>query len=690
MYENTDQGGKKTNKEDPLRAAMLASAVGAGGTATYDTLSEVPHSSYDIAKRALIGGAISGLLRYGSVKYLDPMMKRSADVEMPFKKNISYNYMPFNSDKNVINKAQAKAITEAMSSVSGHGALNDVRVTLNGASLDDNERIINNPRNGWLTKMTTPPNPEGKGKRSILKDSPIGDFYHPLTHEVAVPSGNPGVLVHELGHAIDFNEYPNTPIRSLMAGAYTRAPFTTLWKEHAAWNKGRDRFIEGSANKKIDPNLALSTLEQVDRARPMGLGSYWGGGIGLLGGATLGGVIGGPVAAPISGLVGAILGSTIGRNLGKSYGDREYLGSNEAKKGYLDEYVESYARKHNLTKEVAFKQLSSRLKPKTRSAVMNKSASGAYKMHKLFFKSAYTPSTGAMTGALAGAGIGGLGNAVFGNKKKSLLNRILTGGAVGGGLGGGLGYFTGDNGTAKPSAKPSNVTEDSNEEKYRKSMMVTSPQGPKETGDSNEEKYRKSMINTSPQSPTPVTKKYNSIEESQNDVLTQDVANLMKENPNIPPYVRKSLEGTNPTEAAWTANRNANNVSMQEYLKRNINTINQGKADAASKVQANIKNQASGQLANDIATKNFPRYIDPSLYSGIPENTPPVIPPFLGRYDKSNQDLHSLLAQFNERNPFTDSMGAAYPPAPMGGAVPRIGSPTNADDIEIMRRALGK
>ena len=665
MYENTDQDKKKTIKEDPLRAAILASAVGAGGTATYDTLSEVPHSSYDIAKRALIGGAISGLLRYGSIKYLDPMMKRSADVEMPFKKNISYDHMPFNSNKNVINKAQAKAITEAMSSAAGHGALKDVRVTLNGGSLDDNERIINNPRNGWLTKMMTFPNPEGKGKRSIIND-PGGDFYHPLTHEVAVPSGNPGVLVHELGHAVDFNEYPNTPIRSLMAGAYTRAPFTTLWKEHAAWNKGRDRFLEGSANKKIDPNLALSTLEQIDRARPMGLGSYWGGGIGLLGGATLGAAIGGPPGAAIGGGLGGVLGSGLGISLGKGHGDREYLGSNEAKKGYLDEYVESYARKHNLTKEVAFKQLSSRLKPKTRSAVMNKSASGAYKMHKLFFKSAYTPSTGAMTGALAGAGIGGLGNAVFGNKKKSLLNRILTGGAVGGGLGGGLGYFTGDNGTAKPSAKPSNVTEDS------ASPQGASPQGPTPQGPTTQ--------GPTPQSPTPVPKNYNSIEESQKDVLTQDVANLMKENPNIPPYVRKSLEGTNPTEAAWTANRNANNVSMQEYLKRNINTINQGKADAASKVQANIKNQASGQLYNDVTAKNFPRYIDPSLYSGIPENTPPVIPPFLGRYDKSNQDLHSLLAQFNERNPFTDSMGAAYPPASRGGSVPRIGSLTTEND----------
>ncbi len=667
MYENTDQDRKKTIKEDPLKAAILASAVGAGGTATYDTLSEVPHSSYEIAKRALIGGALSGLLRYGSIKYLDPMMKRSADVEMPFKKNISYDHMPFNSNKNVINKAQAKAITEAMSSAAGHGALKDVRVTLNGGSLDDNERIINNPRNGWLTKMTTFPNPEGKGKRSIVND-PGGDFYNILSHEVAVPSGNPGVLVHELGHAVDFNEYPNTPIRSLMAGAYTRAPFTTLWKEHAAWNKGRDRFLEGSANKKIDPNLALSTLEQIDRARPMGLGSYWGGGIGLLGGATLGGAIGGPPGAAIGGGLGGVLGSGLGISLGKGHGDREYLGSNEAKKGYLDEYVESYARKHNLTKEVAFKQLSSRLKPKTRSAVMNKSANGSYKMHKLFFKNAYTPSSGAMTGALAGAGIGGLGNAVFGNKKKSLLNRLLTGGAVGGGLGGGVGYFTGKNEAPVPSAPSS------------RSFVSDSP---KVTEDSTANPPQSSA-------PAPVTKKYKNLGESQDDILTKEVDKIMKENPNITPYVRQSLDGTNPSEEAWTAMRDKNNIGMQDFMRKAMNKINETKANLAKAKENFAKNQASGQLYNDVTAKNFPRYIDPNLLTSTPENKPPVFAPNLSYYSKDNQNQLAENKQFNLRNPFTDSMGAAYPPSAMGGSVPRIGSPTNADDIEIMRRALGK
>jgi hypothetical protein len=228
MYENTDKPSKKQYEENPLKAALLASLVGAGGTATYDALSEVPHSGYDIAKRALIGGAISGLVRYGSTKYLDPI------------------------------------------------------------------------------------------------------------------------------------------------------------------------------------------TEKISQARP------------------------------------------------------------------------------------------SRIKPNNRSAVMNKSASGAYKMHKLFFKSAYTPSSGAMTGALAGAGIGGLGNVMFGDRKKSLLRRALMGGAVGGGLGGGLGYFTGRNEEAAPAmspvSSPEQDTKDADQEKYRKSMMVTSPQLP-DTKDADQEKYRKSMMVTSPQLP---------------------------------------------------------------------------------------------------------------------------------------------------------------------------------------------
>lgn len=394
MYENTEQNDKKQYKEDPLKAALLASLVGAGGTAAYDSLSEVPHSGYDIAKRALIGGAIGGLVRYGSTKYLDPI------------------------------------------------------------------------------------------------------------------------------------------------------------------------------------------TEKISQARP------------------------------------------------------------------------------------------SRIKSNNRSAVMNKSASGAYKMHKLFFKSAYTPSSGAMTGALAGAGIGGLGNVMFGDKKKSLLRRALMGGAIGGGLGGGLGYFTGRNEEAAPAMSPVSSPE---------------PDTKADTKAENEEKYRRSMMVTSPQGPAPITKKYRSAEEAQHDTLKQELENFQKKNPNAPKYTQISADGTNPSEKDWTAARDKNTSGMRQYLQTNINTINQAKADAAQREANIIKNKASDKLYDEIVAKNTPRFNDP-LPIIPPEAKPKVIPPNLGYYDKGNQNLLAQYEKFKAQNPYTDSYGNPLPPS-SGGAVPRVGAPSERGDTSAMRRA---
>ena len=391
MYENTEQNDKKQYKEDPLKAALLASLVGAGGTAAYDSLSEVPHSGYAIAKRALIGGAIGGLVRYGSTKYLDPI------------------------------------------------------------------------------------------------------------------------------------------------------------------------------------------TEKISQARP------------------------------------------------------------------------------------------SRIKPNNRSAVMNKSASGVYKMHKLFFKSAYTPSTGAMTGALAGAGIGGLGNVMFGDKKKSLLRRALMGGAVGGGLGGGLGYFTGRNEEAAPAMSP-----------------VSSPEP--DTKDADQEKYRKSMMVTSPQGPAPITKKYRSAEEAQEAILKQELGEFEKKNPNAPKYTQISADGTNPSEKDWTAARDKNISGIRQYLQTNINTINQAKADAAQREANIIKNKESDKMYDEIVAKNFPRFRDP-LPIIPPEAKPKVIPPNLGYYDKGNQKLLAEFEQYKKQNPYTDSYGNPLPPS-SGGAVPRVGSPTGEFSAERMAEML--
>ena len=141
------------------------------------------------------------------------------------------------------------------------------------------------------------------------------------------------------------------------------------------------------------------------------------------------------------------------------------------------------------------------------------------------------------------------------------------GGAIGGGLGGGLGYFTGRDEEAAPAMSPVSSPE---------------PDTKADTKAENEEKYRRSMMVTSPQGPAPITKKYRSAEEAQEAILKQELGEFEKKNPNAPKYTQVSADGTNPSEKDWTAARDKNISGIRQHLQTNINTINQAKADARS------------------------------------------------------------------------------------------------------------
>lgn len=253
----------------------------------------------------------------------------------------------------------AKDIIEAMAIASKYDALKGVRVGLGGNQLEDfYARAQDNPRVWNISKPFVPLEP-----LNGLDARKMGDFYAFQSNDVNLPSKSPGILVHELGHAVDFNEYPaNSYLRGLIGGTYRNlAP--TLWKEHAAWRKGKDKFLEGAATKKLDPEFVSDTLQSMSQTKPIGLGSYWGGALGGLAGGLAGGL--GAASFGISPLrpaligsgLGAALGIPTGMMIGRSYGHSKERKSDKAKENYLNTYAKIFAKKHGLELDEAKEQL---------------------------------------------------------------------------------------------------------------------------------------------------------------------------------------------------------------------------------------------------------------------------------------------------------------------------------------------
>lgn len=304
--------------------------------------------------------------------------KAAIEVIQPFVKHKITHIIPDKSRNSVLSLDEAKTLAEAMDASARYGALNDTQVHLNGAKITGfQNRAVENKRNtGWAKMMAGMSDPF-TGMPDKSKNVP--DAFFPNHDAVWLPSGNPGIMMHELGHAADMNEFPNTPFRRFVAGTYQNFS-PTLWKEHAAWIKGKNRLIEGAAKTKVDPNFVVRTLEDAARVKPVGLGSYWGGGLGALAGGGLGlaavlNRVAPPQAAGLGVLLGGAAGAFTGLQLGKMYGNSDRLGSEKAKQGYLDLYANQYAKEHGITLDKAKIELNNLIKSKKKPSTIRKAAS---------------------------------------------------------------------------------------------------------------------------------------------------------------------------------------------------------------------------------------------------------------------------------------------------------------------------
>lgn len=268
----------------------------------------------------------------------------------------------------VLTPDEAKELLEGMSGSVGHGALSRTRFDLNGLQIKGyGTRVQNNPKltrlGKWLHQFAAD---EFEGAMPD-KTQGMGDLYMPFSDVVSSPSGIPGYAMHELGHAIDFNEYPHeSPIRQLMAATY-RNYSPTLWQEHAAWRKGRAAVDKALLEGRISLPLARKTLKSARGGKRIGLGSYWGsalggtvgGGLGLAGGIALlmaldrqgvelrGRGVGQLMALPA--VIGAVGGAAAGAGVGHWSARRE-----PDSEKVLDDMVTRLARKTGKSKaEVA-------------------------------------------------------------------------------------------------------------------------------------------------------------------------------------------------------------------------------------------------------------------------------------------------------------------------------------------------
>ena len=269
----------------------------------------------------------------------------------------------------------AQDIVNAMALATKYDALKDVNVGLGANKLKDYyQRMQQNPRVWNAIKATTSKDVDALGP---FDPKAMGDFYEYRSNSVNLPSKSPGILVHELGHAVDFNEHPSDSyLRGLAGGTYRRfAP--TLWKEHAAWNKGKNRFLEGAAMQKLDPKLVQDTLQSMNQTRPIGLGSYWGARLGSIAGGGLG--LAGALAlsnmnksrpSPVFPIIGSGLGMALGvpagMGIGRYFGHAKERASAEERQNNLNIYAQAIAKKHGISPNEALEELNGMLKAVTK------------------------------------------------------------------------------------------------------------------------------------------------------------------------------------------------------------------------------------------------------------------------------------------------------------------------------------
>lgn len=301
--------------------------------------------------------------------------KAAINVTVPYRSRKVPLFLPEKSRESYMTPSEAKAIASAMASAAPYGSLDYTQVDLNGAKLVDlAERAHNNPRNTEALKFLAAADIPIPFKNRYLADKTqlTGDAYYPASDKVVLPSGNPGALVRELGHAIDVNSFANSPSKRLFSNIYSNiAP--DIWRDGAAWQKGRKALLEGGAAHNLNPKLVTKALEDAARIKPYSTGSNLGTAIGGLGGLGAGLYLNHlahknewPLNVPtyMFPVAGGVGGALLGRVLGYIYGNKDYHSSDEARKKYMEEYVSAYARVNKMPKSQAREALARLASPK--------------------------------------------------------------------------------------------------------------------------------------------------------------------------------------------------------------------------------------------------------------------------------------------------------------------------------------
>lgn len=124
--------------------------------------------------------------------------------------------------------------------------------------------------------------------------------YHPYANAVILNNRSPGVLIHELGHAIDLSRAPGqSNFRRAMRWQFK----PTLMSEYSAWKKGPQAYREGFAaeldgRSDKDMEQYLANMQSVSNRKYPAFGTYLGGSLGALTGGAIG--LGGSVAAAMA------------------------------------------------------------------------------------------------------------------------------------------------------------------------------------------------------------------------------------------------------------------------------------------------------------------------------------------------------------------------------------------------------
>jgi hypothetical protein len=163
-------------------------------------------------------------------------------------------------------------------------SIDDVKIYVNGTRpFDMMKRVWKNPRNGILGKLIgTISVPKSYISTALTR----GDSYNPYSNTVHLFSKNPSTLLHELGHAEDFNsnDVPDTLLKrewnglkrtAYGAGAYPIQPITSVI-EFRAWQNARKRIKAIIKRFPKEKKLHEKLIDSYFRSMPGFFGSYVG------------------------------------------------------------------------------------------------------------------------------------------------------------------------------------------------------------------------------------------------------------------------------------------------------------------------------------------------------------------------------------------------------------------------------